>query len=42
MTKQEKYEELLPQVLGLIEGETNAVSVMARMNTLLSSSAPSN
>lgn len=35
MTKQEKYEELLPQVLGLIEGETNAVSVMANVAAML-------
>ena len=35
MTKQEKYEEIMPQVLGLIEGETNAVSVMANVSAML-------
>ncbi len=35
MTKQEKYEELMPQLLGLIEGETNAVSVMANVAAML-------
>lgn len=31
MTKQEKYEEMLPQVLAMIDGESNAVSVMANV-----------
>ena len=35
MTKQEKYEELLPQVVAMIEGETNAVSVMANVSAML-------
>lgn len=35
MTKQEKYEELLPQVVAMIEGETNAVSVMANVSAAL-------
>lgn len=35
MTKQEKYEELLPQVAAMIEGETNAVSVMANVTAAL-------
>ena len=35
MTKQEKYEELLPQVVAMIGGETNAVSVMANMAAAL-------
>lgn len=35
MTKQEKYEELLPQVVAMIEGETNAVSVMANVAAAL-------
>ena len=35
MTKQEKYEELLPQVVAMIEGETNAVSVMANVTAAL-------
>ena len=35
MTKQEKYEEIIPQVIGLIEDETNAVSVMANVSAML-------
>ncbi len=35
MTKQEKYEELLPQVVAMIEGETNEVSVMANVSAML-------
>lgn len=35
MTKQEKYEELLPQVAAMIEGEANAVSVMANVTAAL-------
>lgn len=35
MTKQEKYEELLPQVVAMIEGENNAVSVMANVTAAL-------
>ena len=35
MTKQEKYEELLPQVVAMIEGESNAVSVMANVTAAL-------
>lgn len=35
MTKQKKYEEVMPQVLALIEGETNAVSVMANVAAML-------
>ncbi len=35
MTKQEKYEELLPQVVAMIEGEINAVSVMANVTAAL-------
>lgn len=35
MSKQEKYEELLPQVAAMIEGETNAVSVMANVTAAL-------
>ena len=35
MTKQEKYEQLMPQLMGLIDGETNAVSVMANVAAML-------
>ena len=35
MTKQERYEELLPQVVAMIEGETNAVGVMANVTAAL-------
>ncbi len=35
MTKQEKYEQLMPQLMGLIDGETNAVSVMANVTAML-------
>lgn len=35
MTKQEKYEKLLPQVVAIIEGETNPVSVMANVAAAL-------
>ena len=35
MTKQEKYEELLPQVAAMIEGEKNAVSVIANVAAVL-------
>ena len=35
MTKQEKYDELLPQVAAMIEGETNPVSVMANISAAL-------
>ncbi|MBR5118839.1 MAG: GAF domain-containing protein [Muribaculaceae bacterium] len=35
MTKQEKYEEVLPQVVAMIEGETNVVSVMANVTAAL-------
>ena len=35
MTKQEKYEEVLPQVVTMIEGESNAVSVMANVAAML-------
>ena len=35
MTKQEKYEQLLPQIVAMIEGETNAVSVMANVGAAL-------
>ena len=35
MTKQEKYEEVLPQVVTMIEGENNAVSVMANVTAAL-------
>ena len=35
MTKQEKYEELLPRVVIMIEGEKNAVSVMANVTAAL-------
>ena len=35
MTKQEKYEEILPQVVAMIEGESNAVSVMANVSAAL-------
>lgn len=35
MTKQERYEELLPQLVAMIEGETNKVSVMANVTAAL-------
>lgn len=35
MTKQEQYEEVLPQVVAIIEGETNRVSVMANVAAAL-------
>ena len=35
MNKQEKYEDLLPQIVSMIEGETNAVSVMANVSAML-------
>ena len=35
MAKQEKYEELLPQIVAMIEGENNAVSVMANVTAAL-------
>ncbi|MBR5086142.1 MAG: GAF domain-containing protein [Muribaculaceae bacterium] len=35
MIKQEKYEELLPQMIAMIEGETNPVSVMANVAAAL-------
>ena len=35
MTKQERYEEVLPQVVAMIDGETNAVSVMANVAAML-------
>lgn len=35
MAKQEKYEELLPQIVAMIEGESNAVSVMANVTAAL-------
>ena len=35
MSKQEKYEELLPQMIAMIEGETNPVSVMANIAAAL-------
>ena len=35
MSKQEQYEELLPQLVAMIEGETNAVSVMANIAAAL-------
>ena len=35
MTKQERYEEVLPQVVAMIEGETNRVSVMATVAAAL-------
>ena len=35
MAKQEKYEELLPQIMAMIEGENNAVSVMANVTAAL-------
>lgn len=35
MTKQERYEEVLPQVVAMIEGETNRVSVMANVAAAL-------
>lgn len=35
MTKKEQYEELLPQVVAMIEGETNKVSVMANVTAML-------
>lgn len=35
MTKEEKYEQLLQQVVAMIEGETNAVSVMANVAAML-------
>ena len=35
MTKQEKYEQLLPQIVAMIEGETNRVSVMANVAAAL-------
>lgn len=35
MTKQEKYEQVMPQLMGLIDGETNAVSVMANVAAML-------
>lgn len=35
MTKKERYEEVLPQVVAMIEGETNAVSVMANVTAAL-------
>ena len=35
MTKQERYEEVLPQVVAMIEDETNAVSVMANVAAAL-------
>lgn len=35
MTKQEKYEQLLPQIVAMIEGETNAMSVMANVGAAL-------
>jgi len=35
MTKQEKYDEVLPQIVAMIDGETNAVSVMANVAAAL-------
>ena len=35
MTKQERYEEVLPQVVAMTEGETNRVSVMANVAAAL-------
>ena len=35
MTKQEKYEEVLPQIVAMIEGENNAISVMANVTAAL-------
>ena len=35
MTKQERYDELLPQVVAMIDGEKNAVSVMANVAAAL-------
>ncbi len=35
MTKKEKYEEILPQVVAMIEGESNVVSVMANVSAAL-------
>ena len=35
MTKQERYEEVLPQVVAMIEGETNRVSGMANVAAAL-------
>ena len=35
MTKEEKYEEILPQVVAMIEGESNVVSVMANVSAAL-------
>ena len=38
MTKKEKYEELLPQIEALIEGETNVVGVLANVSAAIRSS----
>ncbi len=35
MTKKEKYEELLPQIKALIEGETNIIGVMANISAAI-------
>lgn len=35
MTKQEQYELLIPQIAGLIEGETDEVSVQANISAIL-------
>lgn len=35
MTKQEQYELLIPQITGLIEGETDEVSVQANISAIL-------
>ncbi len=38
MTKKEKYEELLPQIEALIEGETNVVGVLANVSAAIRNS----
>ena len=35
MTKQEQYELLIPQIAGLVEGETDEVSVQANISAIL-------
>jgi GAF domain-containing protein len=38
MTKKEKYEELLPQIEALMEGETNVVGVLANVSAAIRNS----
>ena len=40
MTRKEQYEQLIPQITGLIKGETNLVGILANMSAALHDAFP--